>query len=234
MIAAMSRPPVLEPATRPLVAGDTLDNPITGEFGVLVKAPWEGEDRSFEGNLTVQPGGAVIGEHVHHNFDERFAVTAGQITFRLDGSESVAGPGDVVEIPSGHWHDWWNAGAEEAIVVAYVSEGDRFLQMIETIWGLARDGHTNSRASPTLCNWRCSLPSFATSSSCAGHRPRSSRRSSACCDRSPKPAAIAAPIRSTAARCWRPSSRLPLPPSADWSLRTGKAAGAIRKGRLPT
>ncbi len=144
----MSRPPILEPATQPLVAGDTLDNPVTGEFGVLAKAPWEGEDRSFEGELSVQPGGAVIGEHVHHNFEERFTVTSGQITFRLDGSESVAEPGDVVEIPSGHWHDWWNAGEEQATALVYVSEGDRFLQMIETIWGLARDGYTNSKGLP--------------------------------------------------------------------------------------
>ena len=144
----MSHPPVLAPATQPLVAGDTLDNPVTGEFGVLVKAPWEGQDRSFEGELTVQPGGAVIGEHVHHNFEERFTVTAGRIAFRLDGSESVAGPGDVVAIPSGRWHDWWNVGEEPATALAYVSEGDRFLQMIETIWGLAQDGHTNSKGLP--------------------------------------------------------------------------------------
>ena len=45
----------------------------------------------------------------------------------------------MVEIPSCHWHDWWNAGTEKAIVVTHVSEGDRFPQMIETIWGLARD-----------------------------------------------------------------------------------------------
>ena len=144
----MSRPLILEPATEPMIAGESLDNPVTGEFGVIVKAPWEGEDRSFEGELFVQPGGAVIGEHVHRNFDERFTVTAGRIAFRLDGVESVAGPGDVVEIPSGHWHDWWNAGEEQAAALAYVSEGDRFLQMIETIWGLARDGHTNSKGLP--------------------------------------------------------------------------------------
>ena len=33
------------------MAGESLDNPVTGEFGVIVKAPWEGEDRSFEGEL---------------------------------------------------------------------------------------------------------------------------------------------------------------------------------------
>lgn len=144
----MSHPPILEPATEPLVAGDSLENPCTGERGVLIKAPWEGSDRSLEADLYVQPGGAVVGEHVHRNFDERFTVRGGQIGFRLDGVESVAAPGEVVEIAQGHWHDWWNAGEEEAVARVWVSEGSRFTQMIETLFGLARDGHTNAKGLP--------------------------------------------------------------------------------------
>ena len=144
----MSHPPALDPATQPFVAGDSLENPCTGERGVLVKAPWEGNDRSLEADLYVQPGGAVAGEHVHSNFDERFTVRAGRIAFRLDGSESVAGRGEVIEIPRGHWHDWWNAGEEEAVARVWVSDGARFLQMIETLFGLAQDGHTNPRGLP--------------------------------------------------------------------------------------
>jgi len=145
----MSHPPVLEPATKPFRVGEALQNPCTGERGVLVKTPWEGSDRSLEADLFVQPGGAVVGEHIHHDFDERFTVVKGRIAFRLDGSESVAGPGEVVEIPRGHWHDWWNASdGEEAGARVRVSEGERFLQMIETLFGLARDGHTNSKGMP--------------------------------------------------------------------------------------
>jgi hypothetical protein len=144
----VSHPPILEPATEPLAAGDSLENPCTGERGVLVKAPWEGPDPSLEADLHVQPGGAVVGEHVHHDFDERFTVKAGRIAFRLDGVEAIAGPEDVVEIPSGHWHDWWNAGDEEAVARVWVSDGTRFLQMIETLFGLAQDGHTNSKGMP--------------------------------------------------------------------------------------
>lgn len=77
----MSHPPVLAQATQPLAAGDSLENPCTGERGVLVKAPWEGDDRSLEADLFVQPGGAVIGEHIHRNFDERFTVKAGRTGF---------------------------------------------------------------------------------------------------------------------------------------------------------
>jgi quercetin dioxygenase-like cupin family protein len=145
----MSHPPILDPATDPIRVGDSLENPCTGERGVVVKTPWEGDDRSLEADLHVQPGGAVVGEHVHEDFDERFTVVSGRIAFRLDGSESVAAPGEVVEIPCGRWHDWWNAGdAEEAMARVWVSDGARFLQMIETLFGLARDGYTNATGQP--------------------------------------------------------------------------------------
>jgi quercetin dioxygenase-like cupin family protein len=144
----VSHPPTLEAPTESFTPGDALDNPSTGERGILVKTPWEGGDSSLEADLYVRPGGAVVGEHVHHNFDERFTVKGGRIGFRLDGSESVAEPGDVVEIPRGHWHDWWNAGEEEAVARVFVSDGGRFLHMIETLFGLARDGHTDAKGRP--------------------------------------------------------------------------------------
>lgn len=144
----MSHPTTFEPATEPIRVGESLDNPCTGERGVVVKSPWEGGDSSLEADLYVQPGGAVVGEHIHHDFDERFTVKEGKIAFRLDGEESVAGPGEVVEIPRGHWHDWWNAADQVSVARVWVSDGRRFLQMIETLFGLARDGHTNAKGMP--------------------------------------------------------------------------------------
>jgi hypothetical protein len=121
---------------------------VTGEVGTLVKIPWQGSDPSLEAELHVQPGGAVAGEHVHEHFDERFTVEAGRIGFRLDGRESMAGPGEIVEIPRGSWHDWWNAGEEEAVARVTVSDGARFMLMIENLFGLARDGYTNAKGMP--------------------------------------------------------------------------------------
>jgi hypothetical protein len=54
----------------------------------------------------------------------------------------------VVEIPRGHWHEWWNAGEEEAVARVWISDGTRFLQMLETAFGLPRDGHTNPEGLP--------------------------------------------------------------------------------------
>ena len=145
----MSHPEVLPPPTEPYSVGDAVENPVTGERGILIKAPWEGDGPSLEVELHVQPGGAVVGEHVHERFDERFKVEAGRIGFKLDGEESVAGPGESIEIPRGRWHDWWNASDdEEAVARVFVSDGTRFILMIENLFGLARDGHTNAKGMP--------------------------------------------------------------------------------------
>ena len=145
----MSHPEVLAAATEPYSPGDSIENPVTGELGIVLKGPWEGEDPSLEAELHVQPGGAVAGEHFHPDLDERFTVKAGRIGFRLNGEESVAGPGESIEIPRGSWHDWWNASDdEEAVAEVYVSDGTRFLLMIENLFGLARDGHTNDKGLP--------------------------------------------------------------------------------------
>jgi mannose-6-phosphate isomerase-like protein (cupin superfamily) len=147
-MSPVSHPEALAPPTEPYSPGDSVENPVTGERGILIKGPWEGDDASLLVDLHVRPGGAVAGEHVHHDLDERFTVKAGRIGFRLDGEESVAGPGESVEIPRGSWHDWWNAGDDEAVAEVYVSDGSRFMAMIENLFGLARDGHVNEKGLP--------------------------------------------------------------------------------------
>jgi quercetin dioxygenase-like cupin family protein len=144
----VSHPPVLAAPTEPFSVGDSLENPRTGERAVLVKAPWEGEDPSLVAELHVQPRGAVAAEHRHPDVDERFTLVSGKICFRLGGRTSVAAVGQTVEIARGAWHDWWNAGEEEAVARVWVSDGTRFVHMIETLFGLARDGHTNAKGLP--------------------------------------------------------------------------------------
>jgi hypothetical protein len=46
------------------------------------------------------------------------------------------------------WHDWWNAGATDALVRAEVTRGERFGHMLETLFGLARLGYTNAKGMP--------------------------------------------------------------------------------------
>jgi quercetin dioxygenase-like cupin family protein len=141
--------------TRP--AGTWVENVKTKELGRLRVSPDETEGRRLVADLWLQPGAAVLGEHVHDHLLERFTVIAGTLSTRLDGVEGQAGAGDVIEIPAGIGHDWWNDGDEvvHARVDVETVPGSapmavRFLEMIEVAFGLANSGHTNEEGRPTL------------------------------------------------------------------------------------
>ena len=65
-----------------------------------------------------------------------------------DGQRSVLRAGEEAHIEPGVWHDWWNAGDVDAIVRVEITPGERFAHMIETLFGLAREGHVNKRGMP--------------------------------------------------------------------------------------
>ena len=129
-------------------AGDLAWNPVTGERVIVLEGAEESPERRLAAEMHVLPGGAVAGEHLHPAITERFEVLEGTLGVKVAGQKSEATPGDAVDIPPGTWHDWWNAGEAEAVVKVTVTPGDRFSQMIITIFGLALDGRTNSKGMP--------------------------------------------------------------------------------------
>jgi mannose-6-phosphate isomerase-like protein (cupin superfamily) len=60
------------------------------------------------------PGGSPPPPHRHPAQDERFTVLEGEVTARLAGEQRVAGAGEVLEVPRGLAHQFWNAGAVPA------------------------------------------------------------------------------------------------------------------------
>jgi quercetin dioxygenase-like cupin family protein len=135
-----------------LTAGELGWNPVTGERSIVLEGPDENPVRRLTVELYVSPGGAVVGEHLHPAITERFEVLDGTLGVKLSGRKSEAGTGEAVDIPPRTWHDWWNAGDTEAVVKVTVTPGDRFSEMITTIFGLALDG----RPTPRACRTRSS------------------------------------------------------------------------------
>ena len=72
----------------------------------------------------------------------------GELTVKLDGQTVVLGEGETVTAEAGVWHDWWNEGDRDARIRAEITPGGRIVHMVETMWGLARLGHTNSKGVP--------------------------------------------------------------------------------------
>jgi mannose-6-phosphate isomerase-like protein (cupin superfamily) len=130
--------------------GWATENPVTGERAIVLEAPQDSAERRLVAELHVSPGGAVAGEHLHPAIVERFEVIEGRLGVSLDGRHSSLGPGEAVEVPAGRWHDWWQEGAEKAVVRVEVTPGDRFVEVIRTTFGLAVDGKTNAKGMPSL------------------------------------------------------------------------------------
>ena len=68
--------------------------------------------------------------------------------FLIGESRRVLGRGDGADVPPGTLHDWWQLGHEEAQVIVEVEPGDRFVEMVGTMFGLARAGQVDRRGVP--------------------------------------------------------------------------------------
>jgi mannose-6-phosphate isomerase-like protein (cupin superfamily) len=145
----VSHPDPSAPADRrPIEPGDVLENPVTGEHAVVVELPWHNSESRAVAELTALPGARVVGEHLHPALHERFSVLRGELTVVLGGGSSMLRAGESADIDPGVWHDWWNEGQEDAVVRVEITPGERFVHMIETLFGLAREGHVSAKGMP--------------------------------------------------------------------------------------
>jgi quercetin dioxygenase-like cupin family protein len=136
------------PDLTPIQVGDVLEHPVTRERATTLELPWKNPEGRASAELTALVGARVAGEHRHPAIVERFTVLAGELSVKRDGHESVLREGESAVIEPGVWHDWWNGGDQDARVRVEVTPGERFAHMIETLFGLAQLGHTNSKGMP--------------------------------------------------------------------------------------
>jgi len=131
-----------------LQRGWTSENPVTGERSIVLEAPGDNPERRLVAELHLTPEAAVVGEHLHPAIDEHFEVLEGRLGVSLDGERSELGAGESVSVPAESWHDWWNVAPEGSIIKVDVTPGDRFVDMIRTLFGLANDGKVNAKGMP--------------------------------------------------------------------------------------
>ena len=131
-------------------AGEVYENRIQGDRFVVREGSEDNGGERLVGDLYIRPGGAVAGRHVHSYITERFEVVSGDVGFHVGGRDHAARPGEVVEVPPGTVHDWWNAGDDEAHVLVDIRPAERFELMIQNLYGLANDGQTDERGVPNL------------------------------------------------------------------------------------
>src|SRR5437867_10933874 len=143
----MSRPdPHGPPDFTPIQIGEIWENPATGERATILELPYKNQEGRATAELTALVGARVMGEHRHPALVERFTVLEGELTVKLAGQTTILREGKTAVAELGVWHDWWNASdRQDARVRVEVTPGERFVHMIETSFGLARLGHTDSK-----------------------------------------------------------------------------------------
>ncbi len=129
-------------------AGDTIENPVTGERVMFLKTSAETDEEMVLIDTTVAPNGFVAAEHIHPYQSERFEILEGVVEFKLDGEIVVARPGDVLMVGPGAAHQFRNIGEDEVRFLTEVCPALSFEEFLETMFGLAADGKTNSKGMP--------------------------------------------------------------------------------------
>lgn len=128
--------------------GQVFENPTSGERVVILTDPLDHPEGALVAHLHVRPGGRVAVAHRHPVARERFHVISGEVGFLIGEEERVLGAGEAAEVPAGTLHDWWQVGPEEAQVIVEVDPGARFVEMVGTMFGLARDGRVDGKGLP--------------------------------------------------------------------------------------
>jgi quercetin dioxygenase-like cupin family protein len=145
----MSHPdPNAPPDLTPIQIGEVQENPVTGERAIILELPWKNPEGRAAAELTALVGARVVGEHRHPTMVERFTVLEGELTVKRDGQTSILHEDETGVVEPGLWHDWWNASDRDARVRVEAIPGERFSHMVETLFGLARLGHTNVKGMP--------------------------------------------------------------------------------------
>jgi quercetin dioxygenase-like cupin family protein len=131
--------------------GDLYVNEVTGERAVVLRGDEDAPGEPLLVHLSVSPGGAVAGEHLHPAMQERFLVLEGALETKVDGVERTLRKGEELTVAPGVWHDWWNASGETVDVLIELSPPTpRFELAIANGFGLANAGRTDAKGLPSL------------------------------------------------------------------------------------
>ncbi len=129
-------------------AGDSIENPVTGERIVFRQTSHETGGEAGVIETYVKPNGFVAAAHVHPSQEERFQVLRGSVGFKIGRRKVVAGPGQRITVPAGTPHKFWNAGEDVAQFVCEIRPALQFESLLETMFALAADGKTNRKGMP--------------------------------------------------------------------------------------
>jgi quercetin dioxygenase-like cupin family protein len=129
-------------------SGEVVENPMIGDRVTWRKTAQETHGALLRYELVVWPAAKGPLAHIHPRQEERFEVLSGTLRARVKDGEQTLGVGQSLVVAPGTPHTWWNDGHEEAHVLVEFRPALHFETILETGYGLARDGKTNGKGVP--------------------------------------------------------------------------------------
>ena len=129
-------------------AGDTIENPLSGERITFLEVPSEtnGDLLRFDWHI---PPRFSIPEHVHVRQEERHEIVSGTLRGRVGGRERDFGSGERIIGPAGVPHARRNpSDGEELRIVSELQPALGFEALLETSFAIARDLKTDRMGAP--------------------------------------------------------------------------------------
>jgi quercetin dioxygenase-like cupin family protein len=131
-------------------AGDEIGNPVTGEQFTVLRSTADTNGELMDGIISLAPRSPGPPAHVHPVIEERLKVVSGTLKVALRGEERTLREGDEVAITPGTPHRLWNDADEEVRFEAVIEPALRMETLIETLFGLGRDGKLNKTGRPSI------------------------------------------------------------------------------------
>jgi quercetin dioxygenase-like cupin family protein len=141
-------------------SGDEITNPRTGQRMRFLKTSADTNGELLQIDCFNPPSGVKEPEHIHPYQENRFDVRSGMLSISIAGAERQARAGEVISIPAGVPHYFWNAGPEDATYIQEFRPALRIEVFFETLFALARNGQLNAQGMPSLLQMAVFVPSF--------------------------------------------------------------------------
>jgi mannose-6-phosphate isomerase-like protein (cupin superfamily) len=127
---------------------DIIYNPIFKDTVRFIKTSVQTEGKVSELEVKLGPkGGNPL--HRHKAFAETFTAISGYLGLTVNGNKVLLKPGERITVQKGEVHQFFNPGSEPIKFNIQFTPGHTGAEnMLRIMYGLARDGKTNSKGIP--------------------------------------------------------------------------------------
>ena len=140
--------------------GDEIINPRTGQRIIFRQTAMETGGESLRIECFSPSSTAREPEHIHPFQESRLEVISGTLHVKVRGQDQRFGTGEVVSIPPGSPHFFWNDTEDEAHYIQEFRPAMQIDAFFVRLFGLAQDGKLDSKGSPGIMQMAVSGPAF--------------------------------------------------------------------------